>query len=593
MSENGFFNDLVINKIYNELNKNYGKSKEPNVCNIVIRSNIDKISNESRNYCYSIFSVWKDQDEILESIGENKNKVDFCLYLNYWILDKLKENEFRYRIIKYVYSAWDTINKSKDNSNSKCWHKKFNVGEQDFKNKKKLFEFLEAVDVIKGKLNETEDSKKNEYCNYLQSIFSLYYVKKQESTCKNSSIYKEEIDRFERKINGDVLSSLKKNCPRSNLEFLYTINGDIELSNRQGPGVTRLENNDTPYTKLMEEILGKLTSHTIYTDLDNKQDIDKYCNYCINVLPLEKDYPGVTGFCKLLSKNLSNIKDKNDRDERCPYLSYWTYDNVRKIIRSSTYNTLNPVINQINNLILLINMKFLNKNLCLFYLDSSANAWKEEKYLHEYFKYFTDIEGKSGSPENDQKTYCEFIRNINKLYESHINHCCNYFTEDAYFSYCNKYFNCDKKYNPYVLYSKLNCTNVLPPQTVFKKVEQPVAIDYYVKYITEKSKERAQMLKKMGVAYFNVIHAKTDNILGDPFHMATLSVLILLGIFIIYFVFYKVSASGSRSRKKEMKKNNNKLNYHEYDRKKLPENDSEIGNINSGRKRARIAYHPG
>ncbi|SCA59675.1 VIR protein [Plasmodium vivax] len=593
MSENGFLSDIVINKFYNELNEKYGNSEVSNFCNIIIRSNFNNISDDSRKYCYSIDSILKNQDKILESIGKDKNKDKFCLYLNYWIRDKLKDNEFRYRIIKYVYSAWDMINKSNGTSNSKCWHKKFNVGEKDFKNKKKWFEFFEAFDIIKEKMKKTENSKKNEYCNYLQSIFSLYYVKKQESICNKSSFYKEEIGKFESKINDDVFSLLKEKCPGSNLEFLYKINSDRELPNRQGLGVTRLENNDTPYTKVMEEILGKLTSHTIYTDLDNKQDIDKYCNYCINVLPLEKDYPGVTEFCKLLSKNLSNIKDKNDRDERCPYLSYWTYDNVRKIIRSSTYNTLNPVINQINNLILLINMKFLNKSLCLFYLDSSANAWKEEKYLHEYFKYFTDIEGKSGIPEKDQKTYCEFIRNINKLYESHINHCCNYFTEDAYFSYCNKYFNCDKKYNPYVLYSKLNCTNVLPPEAVFKKVEQPVAIDYYVKYITEKSKERAQMLKKMGVAYFNMIHAKTDNILGDPFHMATLSVLILLGIFIIYFVFYKCSASGSSSRKKEMKKNNNKLNYHEYDRKKLPENDSEIGNINSGRKRARIAYHPG
>ncbi|KMZ77287.1 hypothetical protein PVIIG_05332 [Plasmodium vivax India VII] len=540
-NRNGFLSDIVINKFYNELNEKYGNSGVSNFCNIIIRSNINNISDDSPKHCYIIDSILKNQNNILQSIGKDKIKDNFCLYLNYWIHDKLKDNEFRYRIIKNIYSAWNMINEPKDNSNSKCWHKKFNVGKKDFKNKKKLFEFLEAFDIIRGKLTETENSNKNKYCNYIQSIFSLYYVMKQGSECNKSSIYKEEIDIFEDKINGEVFSLLKEKCPGSNLEFLYKINSEKELSNRQGHGVSMLENKDTLFTKDMEELLGKLTSHTVYTNLDNKGDIDNYCNYCINVLPLEKDYPGVTEFCKRLSKNLSNIKDKKDRDERCSYLAYWTYDNIGKEISSLTYNTLNPVINQINNLILLINTKILNKNTCVFYLDSNAKVWKEEKYLHDYFKYFTDIEGISVIPENDQKTYCEYISNINNLYESHINHCCNYFTEDAYFSYCNKYFNCDKKYNPYVLYSKLNCTNVLPPETVFKKVEQPVAIDYYVKYITEKSKERAQMLKKMGVAYFNMIHAKTDNILGDPFHMATLSVLILLGIFIIYFVFYKVN----------------------------------------------------
>ncbi|GAB69442.1 hypothetical protein PCYB_001900 [Plasmodium cynomolgi strain B] len=251
---NNFLNDVVIYKFYNELNTNYVNSEKYDACIIAIQNNINNISISSRKYCCIIDSILKNKDNILKSIEEDKMKDNFCLYLNYWVFDKFKDQKIRYEIIKYVYSAEDTMNESNLNSNSKCLNKTFNVDEKYFKNKKKLFEFLEAFDIINKKLKETGNSKKNEYCNYLQSIFSLYYVMKQESTCNNSSIYKEEIDKFGITINDEVFSLIKEKCPGSNIEFLYTTNRDKEISNRQEPGVSRLENNDTHFTKEMVNI---------------------------------------------------------------------------------------------------------------------------------------------------------------------------------------------------------------------------------------------------------------------------------------------------------------------------------------------------
>ncbi|GAW78862.1 variable surface protein [Plasmodium gonderi] len=589
--QNGFIDDIIINKFYKEFNKSYNNCSRSNICDIIIKSNIKNVNSESRKLCYNTDLILKNQDTIFKSIGSIENKDNFCDHLNYWLYNKLNDNPFRSRIIRNVYFAWDKINELGYNGTHKCRHYNLNVSEEDFKNKKKLYEFLQCFDTIKNNFETVEKSRKNEYCKYLQSIFSLYYTKKHEISCNKSLVYKEDIKRFESKINSDHLNLLVEKCPDSNIEFLYRVNSGNEVSHRTEYNKTGLYNKNSFFTKEMGDALSMLTSHKVYTDLNNKDDMDKYCSYCISVLPLEKDYPGVTEFCKLLSKNLSNIKDKKDRDERCSYLIYWTYNNVENIIGSSSIpNNLNPVINELFKLIIMINGKILYEKPCLYYLDDSVDVWEEEKYLHDYFHYFDDIQKKGDTSQDYKQRYCEYIIHMNKLYESHINDCCSYFSSGFYFSNCRKYFNCDKKYNPYILYSNLNCAHVLPEENVFKKIE-PTNMDHYVKYVTEMSKERAEMIKDVGDSYITDIFEKTDNTILDVlFYIMSLSFITILGIFIISFVFYKFTAIKS-SFKRRIKKKGNSLILQKKRKHILSENNDEIKNINVGNQSVKLAYH--
>ncbi|GAB69984.1 hypothetical protein PCYB_007330 [Plasmodium cynomolgi strain B] len=146
-------NDEKLIKFYNLLNNKYDYYNNSLFCDIV-----------RINYI---------------PIQTNKDK--YYEYLNYLLHAKITGNNYRKRIFTWLYITSKWINESKhENSNSICYHKNFNVSEKYFKNIKDLYEFVEYYDYIKEKLNDNNVTKKNKYCDYIKTLFSLYHAMKYE-----------------------------------------------------------------------------------------------------------------------------------------------------------------------------------------------------------------------------------------------------------------------------------------------------------------------------------------------------------------------------------------------------------------------------
>ncbi|GAB65085.1 VIR-like CYIR protein [Plasmodium cynomolgi strain B] len=205
------------------------------------------------------------------------------------------------------------------------------------------------------------------------------------------------------------------------------------------------------------------------------------------MLKLEKDYPGINELCKTFAKNLSKIKDRTNYNDYCLDLTYWTHHK-------------------------------LNRN--------------EEVQLLKYFRNFDSLYAKESFENGEKEKHCNSAESINTLYEKYAKSCCTYFKDYTPFNTCGKYFKCDTKYKPYNLQSKLNCTGVLKTESTLAKVEIPVPVDYRVNSVKEDLPKIEHSPKDIEINY--------NELIKDPFYMASLSVLSLIGIFLVFFVFYKV-----------------------------------------------------
>ncbi|KMZ94370.1 variable surface protein Vir21-like protein [Plasmodium vivax Mauritania I] len=212
-----FLNDILLSQFYEVLNIGFNNYEESHICNNLIK---DSNSYHITKICNKLNAILEKWDQILKP-SESVINSKYCEYLNYWIHDQINDKLFRKKTTTLIYTAWDILNKYKITSKNNCWHKNFNVPEKDFKNKKKIFEFLEYYNVIKSKMEKIDTLKKEEYCEYLKSIFSLYYTVKHEDLCKKSTVYKDEVDYFQKIIKDDDLAFLKTNCPGKNIEFLF------------------------------------------------------------------------------------------------------------------------------------------------------------------------------------------------------------------------------------------------------------------------------------------------------------------------------------------------------------------------------------
>ncbi|GAB70008.1 hypothetical protein PCYB_007570 [Plasmodium cynomolgi strain B] len=176
--------------------------------------------------------------------------------------------------------------------------------------------------------------------------------------------------------------------------------------------------------------------------------------------------------CIMIARNLIKLSKLNgiERIQYCHYFIHWLYDKIGTIYSKSTNNIKDKTtVNKIFNVGYMILQK-LGINDCYYdvlNLDLVQN--KERKYLHDYFENYNYIDCNT-SYNNKCKQYCEHIIYINELYKKYIEECCTYYSKDEYSDYCKYYFKCDQNYNPYKLYTKLDCSKVLSSDN--KKMEE-------------------------------------------------------------------------------------------------------------------------
>ncbi|KNA01273.1 variable surfave protein Vir12 [Plasmodium vivax North Korean] len=308
------------------------------------------------------------------------------------------------------------------------------------------------------------------------------------------------------------------------------------------------------------------------------------------MLKLEKDYPGINELCKTFAKNLSKIKDKDNYNDYCLDLTYWTYDKLSKMFNSTLdYGDIGPVVTELGRVMNHINNTQLKNKSCYFYFDGNRTDRNEEAQLLKYFRNVDSIYAKKSFENEEKEKHCSNAKSINTLYEKYAYSCCTYFKDYAPFNRCRNYFKCDPKYNPYNLQLKLNCPGVFKTESTLAKVEVLVPVDNSVNSVKEEPPK---------IEYFpKVIESNYMELIEDPFYMASSSVFFLIGIFFVFFVFYKVinisffTPIGTWINRKGKKIRHIQNDYNDSQRGKLIMYDSRPEHINYQNERIRLSYH--
>ncbi|SBS92890.1 PIR Superfamily Protein [Plasmodium ovale curtisi] len=402
-----------------------------------------------------------------------------CGYLLYWMSDQINEcKNNTYCIIKLhnIFSKfWEDTGcceKKVDNENE-CKNKfVIEFDKKAMKNKKELYQFLKNYNNIENIINEDISENKDIYCKYIKHTFDLYELMDNEDNEHVHKKYEKELKYFQNIFTtNDKLSKLRTVCNYPSLSITPQREGDkLNLSSEANS--ERLITLKDDFSKHliqapdgMDDILKNSPSYMLYKEFDsvvNDTEIDQDCKNHFKDQSTYKD-KSIEICKKILSnfKKLYNNTIKIKADNPCLHYKYWVYKEIWKIIKDN---------NEFKN-VKKITQKFLDlqkkKNIpndptkiaCHYYYIFQdlieLNTKIEEKDLHDYFKYYDNLEKKLLA-ENNKETYRSYISYINGLYEKHKIgwECCD--TSYGVDPLCRHYFKCEDEYNPSYLISLIN-----------------------------------------------------------------------------------------------------------------------------------------
>ncbi|SBS82163.1 PIR Superfamily Protein [Plasmodium ovale curtisi] len=539
-----------------------------------------KSSNVNANICNiwgnvkNILNRWDSEYGNYRSLSSNKK----CDYLNYWLYDKLNVID-DFTDVFSLYSAWQHYVSSTSEIKEKCYAKFYNgFTKEQFKSKKKLYDFLEYYNTIKDKIINGTAKNKNGYCDYTENIFQLY----KEILYNNIAyVYSEDINNFQKIFmsNDRDLSFVSRECPGRCLHLVFNQN-NRNLSPKELEEVKSLKTkektceirNNVAIVKSRDnpdydDILNDSPAYKIYKKLNEGNNYCGYSGYCIKINALENSYPGISKLCTGVVENLTKlpeIEDAGDRNQRCLYYMYWIYDKINNMPISKSKNIGEyPVIHEL------------------------FDGLSEMKYLHDYFNIYDHVKDKFSSI-SDKKKCCEYITHINTIYEKYISSCCHCYGSKDIICHedCPNYFKCDEEKNPFKLYSNLNCIGILNKN--IKKIDKPVTVDNYVKWLTKISHENPELLKPRNTHNPNTSKSMHNNSTDDPFYASMIISFSFLGILFTFFIFYKFIPIGSYIHRKGLSKK--KIKHDFQDVYKL-EKDTKTQRKNTRNKRLNIKYH--
>ncbi|CAI7723118.1 PIR protein [Plasmodium vivax] len=524
---------------------------------------------------HKIRLVWETDLEKPDKLSSNKK----CQYFNYWLYDKLKNNTDPRNVIPFLYRIWEVFT-----NDEKCKSKKYEFHIEQIPNKKRLHDFVENYEIIKGKLNNSEKAEKEKYCKYIKAFFDLYKDMKQDKNGWKG--YRDEIIHFKSKFYENVseLNFLNNKCPKKCLKYIFTNNNEKNCSSveqskegeRKGGKICLFGNKPTvPYGEEKNDLIPSGSEiYNIYNELSQENNSEYFKKYCTKLNASECKGKDVDKICVKLVKNLIHLSGtprNKERDERCYLLKHWLYYEIRKIIGDNSYDvSKEPFIDELKEVVYRINNYYLHDKPCYCDFVGTLNTWKEEKLLHDYFQSYDKIESEIKEDSGKCNKYFKNLVDINNLYEKHFGKCCYCYRSGDCYDSCPGYFKCDDKYNPYNIFVKLDCKEEISKS--FKKVNKPQGIDNYV--ITESIRSYLLALKSK----------------FDLFDFVTLSAFGILGILMIFFIFYKFTPLGRGSHKKGYSNEITMNNLRENFERELAQNTSRNVNGRGNAKRIRIAY---
>ncbi|KMZ85277.1 variable surface protein Vir24 [Plasmodium vivax Brazil I] len=552
------WDDTELYQFYKSLTQNIDNDYNSCKCDSLKHCN-DKDKNNICSVCKILKKILDKWDTFETYEGTTSGMP--CEYLNHWIYGRLSNSKAHPNDIDLFYEEWKSHYNSKEDRKYRCLHKSYNKhSREELGNRKKVFDFSKYYSSIENILNG--NGEKREICKYIKDILKLYYIMTNEQNCKKYKLYENELNSFNKSIK-EKLNNLKTKCPgdyieivlnkeneKTNLSLSYEPEIFLQKYDNSSQYFMRYNTNEILSGKLenlQKTDLEELEAYKVYKEFNSNDNLDEYCSSCDSIFKLEFEYPGITNLCKKLGRNLKNIKNEalEKHYEKCGYLYYWIYDQIWKRFG-----------------------KKLEKNENIFVVDKLIDVWykfiyelklyecfnnplekndiymlKEKKILHDYFKNYDGI-SKCKNTETQKCThYCVYVNNIIKIYKKYITDCCIYFhNSEHYWDKCDNFFKCDKKYNLFDLLSEFNCIPEENREDINNAYENAV-IDKKIKLLAEKIPEKSVTGTKQEVSELPKIVEQTnifDELLNDPFNLSALGGYSLIGIFLTFFVFYKV-----------------------------------------------------
>ncbi|GAW84251.1 variable surface protein [Plasmodium gonderi] len=494
--QNNFLTDKPLYDFYYVLNNAFDKEDKKHV---IIN---DKLK-QNGEYTYikqlfdnlrGILNEWKNILKIFKLHYKNNNS--YCNYLNFWMHNKIITKNFPEETIHDIYNEWDILNKE-ISTNDTCYRKNFHMSEDKFKKKKKLFEFLEYYEYIKDKMSYEGLINREKYCDYIRSIFALYYEIINENNNNPYNIYGKELENFKNIFNYVELSELIFKCPNNCRSFLNrsvgekvcSLNEPLEKFVKDIISSCNIDENST-----LDESIGVISEYinvsqqlmlqTKYEEFNKEITMNDYVNYntyCSKILPLNSKYCGIFDLCIKISRNLSNLGTnenlKNEKHvDRCIYFLFWTYYEIYKIFHMEKKNIHNipeaiellKITNNINHELTKENLhniskgvhpynnlsgtrpsdyyKLINYTPCTYYINCDLKECIEKKHLFDFFKNSESIKDIIISNTNSCNYYSKYLDYIITLYKKYR------YDNDGYdcclWGTCANYFNCDADNNP-------------------------------------------------------------------------------------------------------------------------------------------------
>ncbi|SBT58098.1 PIR Superfamily Protein [Plasmodium ovale wallikeri] len=416
------FKILDLNKYYDELEKSCKVQENSNPCD-TFSSLEEKYSNVipllKKLFCNLDCSL-KPQELFLSDKFKFKDK--HCIYLKYWIYDKLITNGFTELEINLIF---DFLKKSKNNflnvlnSNKRCNLYKLSLNDiHHIKNLYDYYELLYDAD-IKIYDNVARDSKYLTYFKHGLDIYSRSKVKclrKQNEYCHEFNEYTKI--RNKNKTKTSFLSCKEKLLSSLNNEGRI-ITGEL-INKDEIPSYTL----DPDLKKLLEKdkIDDKLPLHKYYGVLTEryKTYTTSDCNY-FGEYPIKKK----DTICKLWGSVKKMLEMWNDNygkynglnsDKICDYFNYWLYD-ILRYIDAPLCDT--DIFYYLWNQFTDKNVQGTNTCHSKSYYGFNSEQLENKIKLFHFLEYYGNMRDKlKEDNNNNKKDYCYYIQSMFELYKT-------------------------------------------------------------------------------------------------------------------------------------------------------------------------------
>ncbi|SBS94832.1 PIR protein [Plasmodium ovale] len=288
-----------------------------------------------------------------------------------------------------------------------------------------------------------------------------------------------------------------------------------------------------------EELFKNAPVNKIYEEFNQVSDVLGYDTHFKEALQKANDDIKIKEIsAKLVGNLLNNSKlnrySSNNR-EYCTHLRFWLYE---QIITKFSHNADKKILDIINELFGGWHSfnSIRSKVYCspVYMNDSTLEEWKRGKLLHDYFKNYEYITQNYTYGNEKCEEYRTYLQYIKEQYEAYKQKC-----SSDWMAPCNHYYRHIDEYNPNVLLSKPSCEdkNVHRVSSTEYTGEIREAIEMPPAQETLEM-ENVQDHNAPSVSFYNVVVASSS----------------ILGTFIFFFIFYRLTPLGHMLRTRLLRK---------------------------------------